>query len=69
MHHWGFFPPFGFFFILIIALVISNIIMWRRIRKISTNSMSDALFILETRLAKGEINTDEYNEVKEALKK
>ncbi|WP_391119636.1 hypothetical protein [Psychrobacillus sp. L3] len=70
MMHYGHFPPFGFFFfILIIGLIITNFIMWRRGRGMCYHNRFDAINVLENRLAKGEISIDEYNNVKEILKK
>ncbi|MFF2753218.1 hypothetical protein ACFVR1_05615 [Psychrobacillus sp. NPDC058041] len=69
MMHYGHFPPFGFFFFLVmIGLIITNIIMWKRGRGNCYNNRIDAVNVLENRLAKGEVSIEEYKEIKETLR-
>jgi uncharacterized membrane protein len=69
MYHWGFFNPFGFlFFLLIIGLVIANIRMWRGRAGVCFRGLHyDSQFILDKRLASGEIDIEEYQKLKEVL--
>ncbi|MDY0395665.1 SHOCT domain-containing protein [Virgibacillus halophilus] len=46
---------------------ITNVILWRK-RGLCYYNRSDALSILESRLAKGEITGEEFNEIKKTLK-
>ncbi|TCP29969.1 hypothetical protein EV207_10763 [Scopulibacillus darangshiensis] len=69
--YWGhpFFPPIGFFFIILfIGLVISNIMLWRRrgraCRRYNGNT---AEFMLKKRLVNGEIDEEEYLRLKNVL--
>lgn len=67
--YWEHFHPFGFlFFLLMVGLFITNIIMWRRRSSWCYRHPYDALTILENRLARGEMNTEEYTKLKETLK-
>lgn len=70
--HWEYFHPFGFFFFMIlIAFFISNIILWRRRgsgRCYYNDGDSNAIATLDNRLAKGEVSIEEYKELKETLK-
>ncbi|WLD91678.1 SHOCT domain-containing protein [Alkalihalobacillus sp. AL-G] len=65
--HWGFHPIGFIFFILLVGLLISNIMMHRRKYGKSNRDSHNALSILENRLASGEIDTDEYEKIKAIL--
>jgi uncharacterized membrane protein len=69
--YWGHFHPFGFIlFLLIAGFLITNFIILKRNRRgICTHTPYDALTILENRLAKGEIGIEEYQELKNTLKR
>ncbi|WP_404456344.1 hypothetical protein LG329_09250 [Virgibacillus necropolis] len=71
--YWEHFHPFGFFFfIILVGLLISSIIMWRRRHGMCyhvNRQPHSAFSILENRLASGEINIEEYNQIKETLEK
>jgi uncharacterized membrane protein len=69
MYHWGYFFPFGLvFFLIIIGFFMTNMILWRRRGGMCYHNQSDALSILESRLARGEITGEEFYEIKETLK-
>jgi len=69
MYHWGYFFPFGLvFFLIIIGFFITNMIFWRKRGGMCYHNQSDALTILESRLARGEITGEEFYEIKETLK-
>lgn len=71
MHHWGYFPPFGFLlFLIIIGFFITNIIIWRRRRNWlcpNTAYQNTAQRILQKRLASGEIDIQEYKALRDVL--
>ncbi|MGV3465452.1 MAG: SHOCT domain-containing protein [Heyndrickxia sp.] len=69
MHHWGYFHPICFLFIiLIIGLIIANIRMWRGKRGYCSDRLiPDSFSILDKRLASGEISVEEYEKLKEIL--
>jgi uncharacterized membrane protein len=70
MYHWGYFPPFGMvFFLLVIGFVLSNIVIWRRRSGMCSRYSHHALGILDKRLAAGEIDLDEYEKMKGILQK
>ncbi|MRG85099.1 SHOCT domain-containing protein [Salinibacillus xinjiangensis] len=70
MHQFGYFFPFGIFFtFLLFGLIITNIILWKRRKGLCYQDNHLALTTLNNRLAKGEITVDEYNDLKEILKK
>ncbi|MFD2211907.1 SHOCT domain-containing protein [Virgibacillus halophilus] len=52
---------------IIVGFFITNVILWRK-RGLCYYNRSDALSILESRLAKGEITGEEFNEIKKTLK-
>ncbi|WP_188454774.1 SHOCT domain-containing protein [Virgibacillus oceani] len=67
--YWEHFHPFGFFFFVLIAgLLIANIVIWRRRGGRYYYNGHNALSVLDTRLAKGEITIEEYEEIKDTLK-
>ncbi|WP_077324371.1 SHOCT domain-containing protein [Virgibacillus siamensis] len=70
--YWEHFHPFGFFFfLLMVGLLVTNIVMWRRRASYMCfhHRSYDALSALDHRLANGEITIEEYEKVKQILKK
>ncbi|MDQ0200352.1 SHOCT domain-containing protein [Neobacillus ginsengisoli] len=67
--HHGY-PWFGFlFFILVIGFIIFRVVTFRKYGGRRCGSFDEAEAILRKRLAGGEINEEEYQKLKEALKK
>ncbi|WP_430790662.1 hypothetical protein VBD025_07060 [Virgibacillus flavescens] len=53
------FHPFGFlFFFLIVGLLVTNLVLWKRRGSRRFHNPYQAKTILENRLAKGEITSD-----------
>ncbi|SDZ80789.1 hypothetical protein SAMN05421743_101278 [Thalassobacillus cyri] len=68
--YWGHFPPFGFFFfLLLIGMFVTTLIIWKRSYKRDDHSVDHAVRILDRRLASGDITIDQYNEILTILKK
>ncbi|UOQ44056.1 hypothetical protein MUN89_19670 [Halobacillus salinarum] len=70
MCHWGVFPPFIFFFFIVFTgMFVVNIVMWRRRRWgwYNGSRQRGGQAILERRLAKGEIDVDDYKRLKQVL--
>lgn len=66
--HWGYVPPFGFlFFLILMGLIITNIVIWKRGNRRCYEGFDRARYILERRLASGEIDVEEYKKIKEHL--
>ena len=75
---WSWYPVFGLIMMLLfigLVLLLFFLFFRRPIRQIGVHDheppagATNALTILDERLARGEIGIDEYNERKEALKK
>ncbi|WP_099159205.1 hypothetical protein [Virgibacillus ndiopensis] len=67
--YWEHFHPFGFFFfLLLVSLLITNIVMWKRRSGRCYYNTQNAQSTLDNRLAKGEVTMEEYKEIKETLK-
>jgi uncharacterized membrane protein len=63
-------PWFGFLFIiLVIGFIIFRVVTFRKYGGCRYGSFDEAEAILRKRLASGEINEDEYQKLKDALKK
>lgn len=68
MGYMGFFPGMGLFFWVIFAIVIFLVVSsFKNNKEVSKND--DALEILRSRFAKGEITKEEYLSIKETLKR
>ena len=66
MHH-VFFFPFLLFPIILIALMITAIVTFKRNRKMYSNHVANPMTILETRYVKGEITSEDYQSMREVL--
>ncbi len=66
MHHVFFFPFFAFPIILI-ALIITAIVIFKKNRKLYANNAVNPMTILETRYVKGEITSEDYQSMREVL--
>jgi uncharacterized membrane protein len=67
MHHWFFFPWFGFFFFFI--FIVTMMIMWRRSNGMCFRGANSSLEMLEKRYISGEIDEVEFKNIREHLKR
>ncbi|WP_054861333.1 hypothetical protein [Gracilibacillus sp. JCM 18860] len=66
--HGFYFHPFGLLmFLLLVGLLIAGIVSCKRKRDKYDYRLENALMILDSRLAKGEISIDEYNDILSTL--